>query len=231
MKKRVIIAVILSVGFVFAFLEIVHVMRNNSVPVAQGQSPSQSQNSLNLWNGLTSGMTEEQALLRVHEIAGAYGVVALNSHPDTQHTIGRVGFIIYPRVAIGELTYRFTRGLRVRQFRLGNPVYLQTEGLASAPADNLSLSFFDGRLIAVGVRWSTPAPTRNQMITQQFGAPRYNVPRAPSRPAPAWVAPGGLVIATWNFAPDGHNDEILFVDINRFRAAVNADARGSGMQF
>jgi hypothetical protein len=174
----------------------------------------------NLWNGLTSGMTEEQAIQRLRVIAGNDVIRIFEREPNSTSLSSSLTFAVI-NTAITELHYNFSQGLTKIRTHINNPAYSQDTGMG-----NVNLNFYNGRLIAVAVQWSAPDNTRNQMIRQQFGEPQFN-----NRNIPAWET-SNIFIATnqilWAF-------EILFVDKVGFRNARQDDTRirqqASGIQF
>jgi len=203
---------------------------------------AQNSGNRNIWNGLHTGMTEEQALTRVREIVGNYSFELETPHPHiNRNRIGGLNSNSRVRmfVAISELDYSFSQGLTIIRLETNNPVYGMNPNsplykVMPRGYPPITLSFYNEKLVAVGVIWSTSDETRNQMLRQQFGTPKYNESFTFSNSivsVPAWEV-SGLFVAT-NY--DSPQYQILFVDISSFRNAVNDDTRkkrqSSGIQF
>jgi len=177
--------------------------------------------NITLWNGIHTGMTEEQATQRLRAIAGND---TIRIWRDTAvSSVSSTTPMVLLNTSVRELNYSFSQGLvKIRAF-IQSPSYTRLEYIG-----NINLTFFNGRIITVAVSWSASAITRNQMLIQQFGQPKFN---SANKQLPAWESSGMFVVT---------NDaavftEIIFIDINGFRNAVNDDTRkkqqSSGIQF
>jgi len=178
---------------------------------------AQNSGNRNIWNGLHTGMTEEQALTRAREIVGNFSFT-FSRHNATGISEGFV--------KIDELGYTFSQGLTKIVVFSDNPVYgfRAPGGLIFNNA--IEFKLYNGNLVAVGVYWRASNETRNQMLRQQFGRPKYD-----DNLYPAWEV-SGLFVAT---VTTGNSFQVLFVDISSFRNAVRDDTRrkqqSSGIQF